>query len=136
MLEVPFNRLSGMKELNLIFNQRNELVRIIPSRVVFFEADGNYCHATYANKLRVALPVSLAQLERVLAENKGGDEFRFVHLGKRFIVNVEYLLHISVSKQEVTFADPAHQNLFRLSVSKEALKALKNLYAEKVVQGN
>ncbi len=79
-------------ETNLVFfNSRDELLRIDISKIVYFEADGNYTDIIMVNKLRAAVCMNLGEMERALAAQIGDEAKRFMRIGKRFIINMRYV---------------------------------------------
>lgn len=122
-----------MGTLHIIFNNRNELIRINPMDVVYYEASGNYCYATFGNKLKVMLPVGLTDMERILTAQLRERARTFLHIGKRFIVNTEFILKVNVPRQQLTLSDMRHPTAFQLPVSKEALKKIKQMYLNRQI---
>lgn len=41
----------------IVFNRRNELLRVPLTRAMFYEAFGNYCYGVFPNKQKIMLPV-------------------------------------------------------------------------------
>ena len=110
----------------LYFNTRDELNRIEVSKIVYFEADGNYTDIIMVNKLRAAICMNLGEMEKALAEQLGPDDRTFMRIGKRFIINMQYVYQINVLKQQLILSDYDHF-AFQVSISKEALRKVKDL---------
>ena len=110
----------------IFFNSRDELQRIEVSKIVYFEADGNYTTIVMVNKLRASICMNLGEMERTLASQLGSESLRFMRIGKRFIVNMNYIYQVDIQKQVLMLSDCEHF-LFQMPVSKEALKAVKEL---------
>lgn len=108
----------------LIFNTRDELLKIDLEKVVCFEAESNYVRITLKNELDCLIRMSLGKMETILSTRTTPD--KFVRIGKRFIVNISFIFSINVLKQELVLSDQ-HSFVRTLSVSKEALKQLKEL---------
>ena len=114
-------------ETNLVFfNSRDELLRIDISKIVYFEADGNYTDIIMVNKLRATVCMNLAEMERSLATQIGDEAKRFMRIGKRFIINMRYVYQINVLKQQLVLSDYDHF-AFQVNISKEALRKMKDL---------
>lgn len=114
-------------ETNLVFfNSRDELLRIDISKIVYFEADGNYTDIIMVNKLRAAVCMNLGEMEKALAAQIGDEAKRFMRIGKRFIINMRYVYQINVLKQQLILSDYDHF-AFQVSISKEALRKMKEL---------
>lgn len=111
----------------LFLNSRDELLRIDISKIVYFEADGNYTSIILTNKLRPTIGINLAQTEKLLNERLRERSRIFARIGKRYIINLNYVYQINILKQRLVLSD--YTNFaFQLEVSKEALKKLKEIF--------
>ncbi len=110
----------------LVFNSRDELLKINLDKIVYFEAEGNYTRIFIANGLTGMVLMGLGKIEELLATRFKEERGRFVRIGKRFVVNLAYIFRINVLKQELTLSD---QKSFAstVSISRDALKKLKDL---------
>lgn len=115
-----------MKEV--IFNRRNELLRVPLAKAMFYEAFGNYCYGVFPNKQKVMLPISLAQVGQLLGQAAEQEHSSFIRIGKKFIVNADMIVQLNFSKQQMILSDFDHPGNFALPVAKEALKQVKELY--------
>ena len=79
-----------------------------------------------ASKHKVCLTLNLANTEKALAAQLGEDAKQFMRIGKRFIVNMNYIYQVNLLKQTLMLSDSEHF-LFQMPVSKEALKLVKDL---------
>lgn len=110
----------------IFFNSRDELVRVNVANIVFFESDGNYTNLYTTNKMRSTIGITLGSMEKALASQLGAQASVFVRIGKRFIVNKNFIYKVNIPKQSLALSD-CDRFLFQLKVSKEALKTLKQL---------
>ena len=110
----------------ILFNSRDELLRMEVEKIVYFEADGNYTHIVTKNKLKATIGVSLAKTEVALTTQLGNDAQRFIRVGKRFIVNMRYVYSVNLAKQHLIVSDLS-TFAFQLPVSKDALRRMKEL---------
>ena len=110
----------------IYFNSRDKLIRLDTQKIVYFEGDGNYTYIVTANKQKVCITLNLAHTEDALAAQLGEKAKRFMRIGKRFIVNMNFIYQVDIQKQVLMLSDYEHF-LFQIPVSKEALKAVKNL---------
>jgi len=110
----------------VFFNSRDELQRIEVSKIVYFEADGNYTDIVMVNKLRASVCMNLGEMERTLAAQTGEEGKHFMRIGKRFIINMNYVYSINVLKQQLILSDYDHF-AFQVSISKDALRRMKEL---------
>lgn len=115
----------------LYLNSRDELYKIDITRIVFFEADGNYTGFTLCNGQKGSVCMNLAQIQKLIAENLSDSAATFARIGKRHIINMNYVFHISLLKQRLTLSDGA-SFAYDLDISKEALKKLKDIYTTSV----
>lgn len=122
-----------MKNYYLYLNSRDELLRIDISKIVFFEADGNYTNIILANQLKGVVCMNLARMQQVLSERLREQATIFARIGKKHIVNLSYVYQINVLRQRLVLSDGEHFT-FSLEVSKEALKHLKDLYVSSKLQ--
>lgn len=114
------------KKQLIYFNSRDELSRIEVDKIVYFEGDGNYTNIVTANKLKTVIGMNLSQMEKTLAERLGERATMFMRIGKRFIINMNYVFQVNVAKQKLVLSDQ-QGFAFQLPVSKEALKKIKEL---------
>lgn len=110
----------------IYFNSRDELLRVDLSSVIYFEADANYTRFVSANGLSTLVFMNLGKMEKLLSLRFKDAPGTFARVGKRFIINLNYVYRINTLKQELTLSD---QRTFTqtISLSKVALKALKDL---------
>ena len=119
-------------ETTLYFNTRDEMIKVKLERVAYFEADSNYCHVTFINGAKATLLTSLVNIEHLLSERFHDSTPMFVRIGKKYIVNRQYIFQINVLRQRLTLSDYSSPNVLELTISKEALKNLKQLYSEPI----
>ncbi|MCQ2245843.1 MAG: LytTR family transcriptional regulator DNA-binding domain-containing protein [Bacteroidaceae bacterium] len=117
----------------VIFNKRNELLRVPVTKAVFYEAYGNYCYGVFPNKQKVMLPVGLSQVEQLLASYADANQPKYIRIGKRFIVNTSMIVQVNMTKQVLVLSDFDHPGNFALPISKDALKQIKELYTSKQI---
>ena len=118
------------REINILyFNTRDEMLRVDLRKVLYFKADRNYTDVYFVNGVHVTLPTGLMSIEQMLENDKlRGRTMPFVRLGRSLIVNISCILHINVLKQELTLSDMSMPGCQRITVAKEALRKLKELY--------
>lgn len=116
-----------MKPLYLILNTRDELLRVDISKIVYFEADGNYTSIVLSNRLKAVACMSLARMKQLLGDRLKERAGIFARVGKKHIINYAYVCQISVPRQKLVLSD-GERFAFQLDVSKEALKSLKDAF--------
>ncbi|MDE6380915.1 MAG: LytTR family transcriptional regulator [Muribaculaceae bacterium] len=116
-------------ETTLFFNTRDEMIKVKLERVAYFEADSNYCHVFFINGAKATLLTSLVNIEELLTERFKGDSPLFIRIGKKYIVNRQYIFQINIPRQKLILTDYVTSGTMEISISKEALKNLKLLYS-------
>lgn len=119
----------------LYINSRDEFHRVDISKIVYFEADGNYTYFVLANKLKGTMSMNLAQTQKLLSERLKEDAAIFARIGKRFIINLNYVCRIEILKQRLLLSD-GERFAYSLPVSKDALRKLREMYVGSTDSGN
>lgn len=114
------------------FNSRDSLVRIDLTKVVYFEADGNYTSiVSLIPESKVIILANIGKIERLLALSAKDHSAVFVRIGKKYIINSKYIFSITPLRQELVLSDQSGFH-YTLEASKEALKALKETMMSKL----
>lgn len=116
----------------IYFNSRDELLRISKSCIVFMEAAGNYTIINQVNGLRGTVGVAMTKMEKMLIASSGDDKVKFARIGKSHIINLNYIFSINPLKQKLILSDQKTFS-YTLDLSKDALRKLKDLIAEKKI---
>ncbi len=114
----------------LLFNSRDELLRIQLNRIVYIESDGNYTTLRLNNKEKHVLGINLTAFQKLIEEQLGTSAGQFIRIGRSLIVNREYIYCINLIKQKLILAGSDFESSFTISASKESLKNLKNLLVD------
>ena len=115
-----------MTQQRIYFNSRDKLIRLDIQKIVYFEGDGNYTYIVTANKQKICITMNLAHTEEALAAQIGKNAKQFMRIGKRYIVNMNFIYQVDILKQMLMLSDCEHF-LLQIPVSKEALKTVKEL---------
>ena len=75
----------------LLFNTRDELLRVSLKHVVYFESDGNYTNIFFSNGTKATLLYSLSNMELQINEKLTGMPQPFIRIGRQYIVNSSYI---------------------------------------------
>lgn len=118
-----------MNKEYLYINTRDELIRIDCSKIVYMEGDGNYTTIMLVNKVKASVCMNLSEMQRFLSESLRERASFLVRIGKRFIVNANFIHRINVLHHSLIVTDGVHF-AFQLGISKEALKQMKALMLE------
>jgi DNA-binding LytR/AlgR family response regulator len=111
----------------LYLNSRDEFYRIDITKIVYFEADGNYTNIVLNNKVKGTVCMNLARMQQILSTSLQKSASMFARIGKRYIINLNYVYHIAVLRQNLELSDGENFN-YTLSVSKDALKGLREMF--------
>lgn len=116
-----------MGTVYLHLNNRDELLRVDISKIVYFEADGNYTNIILSNKLKGVVCMNLSKMQKLLNERLKEYAGIFARVGKKHIINHTYIYQINVVKQTLTLSD-GERFVYHLDISKDALKKLKDIF--------
>lgn len=114
----------------LLFNSRDELLRVQLNRIVYIEADGNYSTLTLSNQDKHLLGINLLAFQKLLEAQLGASAEQFIRIGKSLIINREYIYCVNLLKQKLVLAGADFEHSFTISASKESLKNLKALLVD------
>lgn len=113
-----------MEHSYLYLNSQNEMYRIRLSDVVFFESSGNYTEINLVNGSKSLLCMNLAKMHSLVIAALKDKAPLFPRIGKRYLVNMQYVYHVNILQQNLQLTDQK-TFMYNLSLSKEALKSLK-----------
>lgn len=116
-----------MKNIYLHLNSRDEFLRIDVSKIVYFEADGNYTNIILSNRLKGVVCMNLARMQKMLTDRLKEQASIFIRVGKKYIINRVHVCQINILRQSLLLSD-GENFAFQLSISRDALKRLKELY--------
>lgn len=116
----------------LYLNSRDEFFRVDVSKIVYFESEGNYTNIVLNNKIKATVGMNLAQMQKVLSESLREGASIFARVGKRHIVNLNYVYQIAILRQRLVLSDGENFE-YQLNISKDALKKLRELYITNIV---
>lgn len=123
-----------MKSTYLFLNSRDEFLRIDISRIAYFEADGNYTNIMMANGLKGIVCMNLAKMKEVLEASLKEKAAIFARIGKKYIINLGFVFKVDVARQNLVLSDGVSFS-YTLNVSKDALKALKDVFVTSISSG-
>ena len=113
----------------IYFNSRDRLIRIDLQKTMYFESYRNYSYVMTTDNQKAYLNISLSQVEEVIKKKFSKSGNMFLRIGKRFVVNCNYVYQIDMTKQCLMLSDMGHACV-RLSISKNALALVKKLLIE------
>ncbi len=115
----------------IYFNSRDEFLKIDLSKIVYFEAEGNYTKIMVANGLESMVCMGLSKMEQFISATIQKKSSTMARIGKRFIINLAYIYRINVLQQELILSDQKSFT-YKLNISKDALRNLKDLMTSSI----
>ena len=109
----------------IIISTTNELVRVLPERIVYILSDGDYSTMVLHDKTEHLFTFNLSHFQKLIEQQLKYEASRFIRIGKSLIINRDYIYRINLTKQQLVMSDMALNQAFMLSASKEALQQLK-----------
>jgi DNA-binding LytR/AlgR family response regulator len=119
----------------LYLNTRDELIRLDCSKIVYMESDGNYTNIILVNKQKASVCMNLSRMQQFLSESLRERASIFARVGKRFIINLNYVFKVQPLLQSLVVTDGVNFT-FQLGVSKDALKKLKDILVSRAAFNN
>lgn len=111
----------------LYLNSRDEFFRVDITKIVYFESDGNYTNIILNNKMKATVCMNLAQMQSILSQSLKEAAGIFARIGKRHIINLNYVYQIAILRQKLVLSDGENFE-YQINVSKDALKKLRDMY--------
>lgn len=119
----------------LYINTRDELIRLDCTKIVYMEGDGNYTNIVLVNKQKTSVCMNLSEMQRLISESLRERASIFARVGKRFIVNMNFVYKIQPVHQSLILTDGVNF-AFKLGISKDALRKLKEIMVQRVTNKN
>lgn len=110
----------------LYISSRDEFLRIDMSSIVYFEANANYTDVVSVNGVKAIIGMNLHQMYNTISATPKRDDLSFARIGKRYIINLNYIYRINTLTKELVLSDQRNF-AYTVKVSKDALKNLKEL---------
>ncbi len=111
----------------LYINFRDDFLRISISSIVYFEAEGNYTNIVLKNGMKGTVCMNLLQVQDLLSRSLKEVATTFARVGRKHIVNLNYVFQISILRQRLVLSD-GDRFSYNLAVSKDALKKLREMF--------
>lgn len=112
----------------IIISTSVELLRVAPADIAYVKAEGNYTNLYLVDGSSYTFSFNLQRFTELLVAQLGADAITFVRIGKSHVINRDYVLHVVPAKQQLVLASPNIANKYNLTVSKEALKEVKQMF--------
>lgn len=121
-----------MPATHIIISKGTEFLRIPQDKLVYISSDGNYSNVVTADNRQRLVAFQLGQIEDMIGEQLGDQGSNFLRIGRKLIINTDYLYSIDITTQQLILSDCAgcyHE----LSASREVLIKLK-AYIESLIK--
>jgi DNA-binding LytR/AlgR family response regulator len=70
-------------------------------------------------------------MQEILRKNLNESALKFARIGKSYIINLDYVYQIAIQRQKLELSDGENFD-YTLSISKEALKGLRDMFVSKL----
>lgn len=114
-----------MSNKYLIISTSIELMRFLPDKIAYIEADGNYSKIHQVDGETRLLVLQLGKIAEAIDKQLGADRKPFARIGKSIIINCSFVYSINVPKKELVLSDMA-SFYHTVHTSEKTLKDLKN----------
>lgn len=125
LIFISQNNSSIVKGRHIIISKGTELVRVPLDCLMYVEADGNYSKIVTKDGRERLVLLQLGQIEDLIADQIDEFEGEILRLGRKYIVNLNYIHVIDITKQVLVVSDCAGC-YHKLEASKDALVKLKS----------
>jgi len=118
----------------VIISLAGELIRVPSERIVYIESDGNYTTMVLHDKTQQVFSFNLSHFQEILENQLKTNASRFIRVGRSIIINRDYIYKINPGRQQLVLSDSRLNEVFTLTASNEALRKLKLLLEQEIVQ--
>lgn len=126
------HRLISLSVSHIIISKGTEFLRIPQDKLVYISSDGNYSNVVTLDNRQRLVVFQLGQIEDLIGEQLGEKGSNFLRIGRKLIINTDYLYYIDITQQQLILSDCAgcyHE----LTASREVLIKLK-AYIESLIK--
>lgn len=113
-----------MPATHIIISKGTEFLRIPQDKLVYISSDGNYSNVVTADNRQRLVAFQLGQIEDMIGEQLGDQGSNFLRIGRRLIINTDYLYSIDITLQQLILSD-CSGCYHELTASREVLIKLK-----------
>ena len=113
----------------MIYSNLSEFYVLNFQDIIYCGVDDHYTHIYYDTGDSVMLPLALTKLEELLLESPETTD-TLVRVGRKYIVNVDYLVHVNVQKRTIDLRGKLGKYV-KLKVSRSACQKLMDDYLSK-----
>ena len=113
-----------MPATHIIISKGTEFLRIPQDKLVYISSDGNYSNVVTADNRQRLVAFQLGQIEDLIGEQLGDQGSNFLRIGRKLIINTDYLYSIDITLQQLILSD-CSGCYHELTASREVLIKLK-----------
>lgn len=106
--------------MKMSFCVYGELFILDLEKVMYLEADDHYTIVYYASGGHFMLPFGLSCVLETLEKKEGVKEY-LIRLGRKYVVNTNYIMHVNVAKQIIQMYDNKGE-MYTLHFPKQVLR--------------
>lgn len=117
---------------HIVISKGTELLRVPQDCLMYVSSDGNYSNVVTQDGHTYLLCLQLGQIEDLIGDQLGDDGGNFLRIGRRLIINTDFIYLIDVTKQLLILSD-CKGSRHELTASYEALSKLKT-YVETIMK--
>lgn len=121
------NRETKEEKSDIFFYTSTEMYKLPAESIIYIMADGNYSYIYLVNNTVLTIVLQLGKIAEMIVNSNDNKPYRFLRIGRKYIVNCDYITYIHPSHQELILADFHNFNV-KLEVSQGALKEVKELF--------
>lgn len=123
-----------MKEYLTIYNKQ-DWVRVPSDDIIYIHASGNYSEIYFYPTKKLYVFKGIGDIGDEIENQLVDTCDNFIQVGRSLIINLKYLIHISLSDEAIELYDGVRGH-YTVEVSKEPLKTLKEHVENVIVKEN
>lgn len=104
---------------------RDEMLRIIPSQILWLKANGSYSQIRLINGLSFEFSINLSKLTEILRSKIPEFNNQFIRTGKSYFINKQHILSINTCKETIILDGGIKDSIITIKISKELLRELR-----------
>jgi len=108
----------------LVVGNSLELFRFCLEDIVLVKADGNYADFYIVGDGSRKMVIQLGNVEKLMQEQIGEDATNYIRVGRKYIINSNYIYHIDLHHQTLVLRDRTYKKYTLDDVSVDALRKL------------
>ena len=119
---------------HLIIKTRDELLHLRINNILYLEADRNYTRLLLTEGIQFTFAINLGRIEEMINKKTTGSNYQLIRVGKSYLINKNYILHINLPKQKMLMLVPGGKPR-ELVISRDPLKMMKDRLEQEAMSG-